>query len=320
MTFVESEHPRARAGQFTDKHNDAPAGALTAARDLTAETPVAIDEELAELYYERAKLSHEIDRFEAEITRYEKYIEREARFPHRVADYERTIDRYQDEIATRQSRIAEIVAAELPLEGEYRRRGTWPRAFLVSGGHLHSSMNCSTCNREGKLTRFAWMTDYSGATEEEIVEAAASRACTTCFPSAPVDVLGRPSTLLTPDEEQQAADRAAREAEKERKAVEKAAKAITNPDGTELREPRKYGQVVRTLVTAERELVGALVDLGIADHRGGSRQEYLDEKKVWADLLVEAIAAKKGISVKDAYDEASAKAAKKVASTLRAWG
>lgn len=317
ITFDETQHPRAGGGQFTEKTNTAPAGALTLERDLTSEAPVDIDSELAELYYARAKAQYEIDGYEVQIERYRKYIEKERRFPGRMQDYEQTIERYEGMVTEAQKIIDDVTVQEEPLDAEFRRRGGWPRAFLVSGGHLHSSMHCSTCNREGKLTRFAWMTDYSGATEDEIVEAAASRACTTCFPSAPVDILNRPSTLLTPDEKQQAEERALREAERARKAIEKEQKAIANPDGTPLR--LGYREA-RSLVTANRELVDALTDIEIDRARPFGNQNYAAERQDWSDMLVAAIAHKRGITAEDVLAEAGAKATKKAASILRSWG
>lgn len=306
-------------GQFAGKVNTAPGALLTDEVGLTTQTPIDIDEQLAELYYEAMVHGAKEQQLRSEITRYERYIQRESRFPGLVADYQRAIDRYTVEADEHTRARAELRDREVPFHDEFARRGGWPRAFLVSGGHLHSSMNCSTCNRDGKLTRFAWMTDYSGASETEIVEAAGERACTTCFPTAPVDVLNRKSTLMTPDEKEATEQRAARDAERARKAEEKAAKAITNPDGTELREPRQYGQVIRTLVTAERELVDVITVYELAD----SRTRYLPNRDMvaeqlhWRDVLVEAIAAKKDITPEQVREEALVKAEKKY---RRDWG
>lgn len=319
-TFLESQHPRSRGGEFIDKRNDAPAGGLTDIRDLTVLTPVDIDTELAELYYARADAYAHIERLEAEITRYRKYIARESHMPYRVSDYEKQIAQFEEKIAGRRAEITDLRAQMAPLEAEYQRRGRWTRAFLVSGGHLHNTMDCSTCNREGKMTRFAWMTDYSGASEEQIVEAAGDRACTVCHPSAPVAVLSRPSVMFTPDEETAARERAERDAKKTAAAAEKAAKAITNPDGSELAEPRKYGQVVRTLVTAERELSGILVDVGVDEKQPMRNREMAAEKRQWRDMLVTAIAHKKGITEAEVLEAAQVKADKKVAAILREWG
>ena len=73
-------------------------------------------------------------------------------------------------------------AAQAPLHAEFARRGGWTRAFLVVGGdgHVHSSMDCSTCNRGVEPTRFQWMVEFSGTTEAEVVAAAGWRATVTC--------------------------------------------------------------------------------------------------------------------------------------------
>src|SRR5699024_12010413 len=83
----------------------------------------------------------------------------------------------------------------------FRLRGGWNRAFLVAGanGHVHSSTSCSTCH---PTTQYAWMTDYSGADEDTIVADAGYRACTVCYPSAPVgDERSLPPKILSRSEE-----------------------------------------------------------------------------------------------------------------------
>ncbi len=62
----------------------------------------------------------------------------------------------------------------------------WARFFLVknTNGHIHSTMNCSTCNWD---TRFGWLTDMSGLTETDAVAAHGQRLCSVCFPTAPVE-------------------------------------------------------------------------------------------------------------------------------------
>ena len=83
-------------------------------------------------------------------------------------------------------------------------------------------MTCSTCY---PTTEFSWLTEFSAATEAEIVTAAADRACTVCYPSAPVVPAGT-SRLRTPAEKATDADREAREARKTEIAAKKAASAI----------------------------------------------------------------------------------------------
>ena len=90
--------------------------------------------------------------------------------------------------------ISKTLDAIDTLENEYTRRGRWTRAFIVRGndGHIHSSMHCRTCRI---TTQFGWLPDYSGRTEAEVVEAAGCMACTVCYPSAPLETLGRPSKI-----------------------------------------------------------------------------------------------------------------------------
>ena len=121
------------------------------------------------------------------------------------------------------------------LDQVYRKRGAWNRAYLVSDGHLHKSMDCSTCNKGETPTKFQWMTEYSGKDEGEIVDAAGHRACTTCYPSAPVgNETNLPSKMLTKEEEQRNEERAAATAAKEKKKSEAVSKAATI-DGSPLR-------------------------------------------------------------------------------------
>lgn len=115
-----------------------------------------------------------------------------------------------DAIAKTQQRIS-------ALENVHFTYG-WSRAFIVSGGHVHSSTNCHTCFT---TTVFYGVPQCSGLNEDEIVELAGERACTVCYPSAPVDVLKRKSQLFTRDEaeaqrvrDEKAAKRDAKEAAK----------------------------------------------------------------------------------------------------------
>lgn len=60
----------------------------------------------------------------------------------------------------------------------------WSRFFLVTNtnGHIHSSMNCSTCFPS---TQFAWLPTLSGLTEADAVADQGEILCSVCFPSAP---------------------------------------------------------------------------------------------------------------------------------------
>ena len=83
-------------------------------------------------------------------------------------------------------RLERIAALDVVAELEKSYTG-WSRFFAVTGGHLHSSMSCHTCNKGRTPTRFAWVTDLSGLTESEAVDKLGPALCSVCFPSAPVE-------------------------------------------------------------------------------------------------------------------------------------
>ena len=91
-------------------------------------------------------------------------------------------------LAGKNDELTEIRDAQYPLDDEYASR-PWSRFFWVqnNGGHVHSSMNCSTCNNGRNLTRFGWNPDLSGLTEADAVAKLGPSLCTICFPSAPVE-------------------------------------------------------------------------------------------------------------------------------------
>jgi hypothetical protein len=125
-----------------------------------------------------------------------------------------------------------IAAREQPLRDDYNKN-QWSRAFLVvgsGGGHVHSKMECSSCF---STTRFNWLPEYSGASEDTVVGDAGERCCSICFPSAPAEVLNRPTKIFSEDEKKKAVERAERAKAKIVRDQEKVAKAAT-PDGSEL--------------------------------------------------------------------------------------
>lgn len=172
-----------------------------------------------------------------------------------------------DEVNRAKGSVAELDGTVLAkLEDEFGRRGGWPRAYLVTDGHVHSSMHCSSCNRGEFPTRFFWMIDYSGKTHAEIVEAAGERACTLCYPDAPVarrdkdkTVVVPKSAMLTPEEIERERARVEEKARRDAKRAKAALNAITQPDGTPLRDEMgrdgvQKGSIVKTLRTARIEL------------------------------------------------------------------
>ncbi|QQM15122.1 hypothetical protein SEA_TINALIN_34 [Gordonia phage TinaLin] len=139
-------------------------------------------------------------------------------------------------------------------DDEFAERGGWARAFLVTnnGGHVHKSTLCGTCY---VTTQFVWLTDMSGMDEAAIVDEAGERACTSCYPDAPVDTLKRASRIRTADDE--ARDKA--RAEREQKRAEKAAKVLLDPEtGRPVR--GEYGEL-KTERGAELEAMSGLKNL-----------------------------------------------------------
>jgi hypothetical protein len=184
----------------------------------------------------------------------------------------------------------------------------WNRAFLVknANGHVHKSRSCSTCFDS---TEFAWLTEFSGADETEIVEAAGEMACTVCYPSAPAGVLNRPSTIVNEEKVAKEAARAEREAKKaEREAKRKA--AAPTASGEPLMLPNRYGRdymdEVKTERTAVQEWYGAVDYLGFTRDEAG--KDRLRERMT---LIEEALAGKHGVTVEEKRAELEAKYAKR---------
>lgn len=176
--------------------------------------------------------------------------------------------------------LLEAVAAE------FKARDGWTRFYLVNntGGHVHSSRSCSSCY---VTTEFTFLPEYSGTTEENLVELAGTRACTVCFPSAPVDTLRRPSNLRVDVEarERAAAEKAAKAAEKARTEAARLAKA-----GGALETPvkTKWSGTPKTVQQAKTALVDTLVEFKTRGHKGNQTVTlaYLkDAKALKAELV-----------------------------------
>ena len=92
---------------------------------------------------------------------------------------EQSLAQYADALAARDNAVLRV-----RMLGE--RYTGWSRFFLVNnvGGHIHSSMSCSTCR---PTTEFSWLPTLSGLTEAEAVAEHGAILCTVCFPSAPVE-------------------------------------------------------------------------------------------------------------------------------------
>lgn len=176
------------------------------------------------------------------------------------------------------------------LENWHQCNGRWPRYWLVDSvnGHVHRNTHSGYCSRTWR-TEYYWLTAYSGVSEDEMIRIAGDRVCTNCYPDAPVEARNRPSELRTTTElarEQAAAQRRER-------AAEKAAKAITNPDGSPLRVPDNCGYTdkLATARAAELRAVEILINARYA------RRELTQYDIRALRLITAALAAKRGSTV-----------------------
>lgn len=278
--------------------------------NITTATPAEIDTVLAEIWERREDArfagimaAHSLREAEAKVEKYSQ----EGAASWNLSSWERQVTDLTAKIEAAQVAFRAAVVEAAPYEDEFDRRGGWTRAYKVlnSNGHVHTSMDCSTCFA---TTRFGWLPQVSGLDESEIVDMAGEGACTICYPSAPA--IG-PNTLYTPVE---AAERAARAAEKAEKAAAKAAKSLSI-DGSvvEIRwtygENRRGWKDIKTYRAAELFVVEALSRKGVVDY-DIPPFEIIDQ-------VVGMMAQKKGVGSAEILAPLQAKADKKA--KARAW-
>lgn len=212
-------------------------------------------------------------------------------------------DYYADRIPGLNAELEQAEAAEwaaiaetVPHQTEWNRRGGWTRYFLVdnANGHVHPDTNCSTCF---PTTQYAFLPEQSGLTAPELVELAGEKACTVCFPWAPVDTLRRSTKLEAPARK---AAREAREAKAAAAAAKKAAKAIP-----------------ATTITTQGSWTDKLETISAARSRLTDHYQYV-EVFGWSEFitaglddLVQVIATKEGKTTDEVIAEARKRAAKR---------
>lgn len=261
--------------------------------DPTGNAPDDIDTHYADLLHDKARIDHEIEALSAQ-----------RRPSSGTAAKIGALVAQQDHVTAQIGRV----------EQEWSARGGWTRAWLVTGGHAHRSTSCSSCY---PTTQYSLVTSLSGKSENEIVDAAANRACTVCYPSAPVAARNRQSVLLTPEERTQHEQREAAATRRQTAAATAATKAITAPDGTPLRDPDN--RPVKTEIAAEREAVRVLANSlwyrrtspGATSLTDGRPHPTEPDWQAYATRATEALAAKRGVPDTDVAATLKAKADKK---------
>lgn len=283
--------------------------------DIKTATPKEIDAKIAEIYGRYYKALGELSAARGYLASALRYPPADNATEYRQKEYQARIERCEAMIEECETAAADILRETDPYDAEFTARGGWTRAFLVTnvGGHVHNTMRCSTCFPS---TQFAWLPEYSGDSEETVVLDAGESACTVCYPSAPIDVLRRPSKIEAPERK---AARLEREKAKAAREAKKLATGITTPEGDELRIPSSFGwshrgELVKSARTAEIKAVDYLVTLKLADggyldephHWEGYREREVKEANECLEILIPALAAKRG-TTEDAFRESVAK-------------
>lgn len=191
---------------------------------LAAMTPAEIDTELARIMTERSELAIQ-HRREMNTLRLVKAGNRRYSWM-KAEDIEATIEKLI-------LKIEALTAEADPYEAEFTRRGGWFRYFLVnnSNGHVHRGMDCTTCYWD---TRYSWLIDLADCDENAMIEEWGEKACTVCFPTAPVNPFyNRPSRRDREAVEAREAEKRAKEElkrKKEEARLEREAKAKTKAE------------------------------------------------------------------------------------------
>lgn len=229
--------------------------------------------------------------------------------------YSATPDKVDEVLAKYGEGLAEMdrLKADLQADEDLHEQFGWNRAFLVvnNGGHVHKSMGCSTCY---DTTKFNWLPSYSGSDEDQIVADAGERACTVCYPSAPVDVLSRPTKIFSEEERQQVIERDKRRVELAAKKSEKAAKAPT-ASGEPLRvvvgQRSSYRDPSVTVDDVEEFKTERTAVTWAVDALAETWRPVNDHEKAAVDVIVAALAEKRGVASTEVRAEIDAKAAAK---------
>jgi len=215
---------------------------------VTKEFAVKIDTELSELHFKRFNLLFDL---ESAIDTKEFY---EKHYPTRIEE----IAKQEAKIQSARKKIFEV-GCQILERNEIYDQDPWTRAFLVlaSNGHVHKSQDCSTCF---DTTRFQWLVQYSNDDENIIVEDAGQDACTVCYPSAPAEVLNRPSRIVTADKIAKAQAKAEREAKKAERIAKEKANAPTASGKSLIYKEGKWTREIKTERSAITEWYSQYAD------------------------------------------------------------
>lgn len=166
------------------------------------------------------EMAHETNKLEARVASEQRMIERYSKRPSNPYNRE-YISRATETLKNLNIKIAELAEKMKPLEEIYMEH-QWERYYFVPGGHVHDCY-CSTWR---STTAVYWLTEHAGMPVAELIEKAGDRACTVCFPDAPVD---KPTSLEVYTRDLEAKN--ARRVELEEKRAKAYAEAIKDENG-----------------------------------------------------------------------------------------
>lgn len=233
-----SEEVARKFFENSQKSSFNPSKSRSILKNLKKQTPKEIDEQLIQFLRDKGKFEYKIDSYTAivhsmakdklskvdgilkySLTDEEAYERAKKEQPYSKA----AVDDYENQIKENNAQLSFVEWKISEVNKEFDRRGGWTRAFIVTNGngHIHSSMSCQTCNKMGKRTSFQLVSQVSGEKEEYIVDLAGERACTVCYPTAPLNKPVNP-ILMSDDERrkvQEAEERKLKKLEKEKEKV-----------------------------------------------------------------------------------------------------
>jgi hypothetical protein len=249
---------------------------------VTKQFAVEIDTELSNLYNDEWTINQK-------ILGYKDSLEFYVKNPRYASD---NVEHYQKQIEILKQKLVPIKKRQRELNEIYNQ-DPWTRAYLVvsSDGHVHKDMYCSTCFPQ---TRYQWLVQYSNDDEKTIVEDAGQDACTVCYPSAPAEVLNRPSRIVTADKIAKAKAKEEREAKKIARIAKEKANAPT-ASGEPLKIVRsiyKDGKISYEWIKTERTAVTYWLNTQSWAKFSPREQYELDN----LDLIVRNLAEKNGVS------------------------
>jgi hypothetical protein len=268
----------------------------------------------AEIDFELNRIDGEVGQLDANIERWGKVLDRAASAtpgsyeshyytPEKVAEAER-------EIVAASAARADLMTEQEPLNARYAAE-RWNRYYLVTNtnGHVHTSTRCRTCF---VTTQFAWLTEQSGMSHDDLTDLAGELSCAECFPNLPPEIMAKKTRIEDPAKRKTRLEREAAKAERDAK---KLAKALL-PDGSTLRVeigirerfsskakamvPYVETKTLETLAQARTWLTDSYWYSNGYSYPAAARQ-----------TIAEAVAAKEGKTVETVLAEAQKRAAKR---------